>query len=136
MELDVVWILTLFAIGFVGSFISGMVGIGGSIIKYPMLLYIPPALGFIAFTAQEVAAVRAVQVFLATLAGIFAYRKGNFINKKLVLYMGIPIMKLVACTMTINLLGLQKEELIDGIDYAGVAAYLGDAPDAKVNLFI
>lgn len=44
--------------------------------------------------------------------------------------------KLVACTMTMDLLGLQKEELIDGIDYAGVAAYLGDASDAKVNLFI
>jgi peroxiredoxin family protein len=44
--------------------------------------------------------------------------------------------KLVACTMTMDLLGLQKEELIDGLEYAGVAAYLGDAVDAKVNLFI
>ncbi|MDN4094594.1 MULTISPECIES: DsrE/DsrF/DrsH-like family protein [Bacillales] len=44
--------------------------------------------------------------------------------------------KLVACTMTMDLLGLQKEELIDGLEYAGVAAYLGDATDAKVNLFI
>lgn len=44
--------------------------------------------------------------------------------------------KLVACTMTMDLLGLQKEELLDGIDYAGVAAYLGDAEDGNVNLFI
>ncbi|WP_141335596.1 DsrE/DsrF/DrsH-like family protein [Paenibacillus sp. tmac-D7] len=44
--------------------------------------------------------------------------------------------KLVACTMTMDLLGLQKEELIDDIEYAGVAAYLGDAAEAKVNLFI
>ncbi|RKN81925.1 DsrE/DsrF/DrsH-like family protein [Paenibacillus ginsengarvi] len=44
--------------------------------------------------------------------------------------------KLVACTMTMDLLGLQKEELLDGIEYAGVATYLGDATDAKVNLFI
>lgn len=44
--------------------------------------------------------------------------------------------KLVACTMTMDLLGLQSEELMDGIEYAGVAAYLGDAADAKVNLFI
>ncbi|AZN38382.1 DsrE/DsrF/DrsH-like family protein [Paenibacillus albus] len=44
--------------------------------------------------------------------------------------------KLVACTMTMDLLGLQKEELLNGIDYAGVGAYLGDATDAKVNLFI
>ncbi|MEX2462634.1 MAG: DsrE/DsrF/DrsH-like family protein [Paenibacillaceae bacterium] len=44
--------------------------------------------------------------------------------------------KLVACTMTMDLLGLQQEELMDGLEYAGVAAYLGDAIDAKVNLFI
>ncbi|MFF2481420.1 DsrE/DsrF/DrsH-like family protein [Paenibacillus sp. NPDC058071] len=44
--------------------------------------------------------------------------------------------KLVACTMTMDLLGLQQEELLDGIEYAGVAAYLGDAADGKVNLFI
>jgi len=44
--------------------------------------------------------------------------------------------KLVACTMTMDLLGLQKEELIDDMEFAGVAAYLGDATQAKVNLFI
>jgi len=44
--------------------------------------------------------------------------------------------KLVACTMTMDLLGIQQEELIDGVELAGVAAYLGDASDAKVNLFI
>lgn len=88
---DLTWILTLFVIGFIGSLISGMVGIGGSIIKYPMLLYIPPALGFAAFTAQEVSAISAVQVFFATLAGMFAFRKGGYINKTLVLSMGVAI---------------------------------------------
>ncbi|MCA0758470.1 DsrE/DsrF/DrsH-like family protein [Paenibacillus sp. N4] len=44
--------------------------------------------------------------------------------------------KLVACTMTMDLLGLQQEELLDGLEYGGVAAYLGDASDGKVNLFI
>ncbi|MGP0580423.1 DsrE/DsrF/DrsH-like family protein [Paenibacillus peoriae] len=44
--------------------------------------------------------------------------------------------RLVACTMTMDLLGLKQEELIDGLEYAGVAAYLGDASNGKVNLFI
>lgn len=44
--------------------------------------------------------------------------------------------KLVACTMTMDLLGLQQEELLDNIDYAGVAAYLADAEEGNVNLFI
>jgi peroxiredoxin family protein len=43
---------------------------------------------------------------------------------------------LVACTMTMDLLGLQKEELLDEIEYAGVAAYLADAEEGNVNLFI
>ncbi|MGM9927859.1 MAG: DsrE/DsrF/DrsH-like family protein [Bacillus sp. (in: firmicutes)] len=44
--------------------------------------------------------------------------------------------KLVACTMTMDLLGLQQQELLDGIEYAGVAAYLADAEEGNVNLFI
>ena len=40
--MDMLFVITIFLIGFVGSFISGMVGVGGSIIKYPMLLFIPP----------------------------------------------------------------------------------------------
>lgn len=44
--------------------------------------------------------------------------------------------KLTACTMTMELLGLKPEELIDGLEYAGVAGYLGDAATAKVNLFV
>ena len=44
--------------------------------------------------------------------------------------------KLVSCTMTMDLLGLQNEELLDGVHYAGVAAYLADAENGAVNLFI
>jgi peroxiredoxin family protein len=44
--------------------------------------------------------------------------------------------KLVACSMTMDMLGFRKEELLDGIEYAGVGAYLGEADEANVNLFI
>lgn len=44
--------------------------------------------------------------------------------------------KLVACTMTMDLLGLHEEELIEKVEYAGVAAYLADAEEGNVNLFI
>ncbi|PFH89005.1 DsrE/DsrF/DrsH-like family protein [Bacillus sp. AFS088145] len=43
---------------------------------------------------------------------------------------------LVACTMTMDLLGLQNEELLENIQYAGVAAYIGEAEEGQVNLFI
>lgn len=44
--------------------------------------------------------------------------------------------KLIACTMTMDLLGLKQEELLENIEYAGVAAYLAEAEDGNVNLFI
>jgi peroxiredoxin family protein len=44
--------------------------------------------------------------------------------------------KLVACQMTVDLLGLKPEELIDGIEFAGVATYLADASEGNINLFI
>ena len=44
--------------------------------------------------------------------------------------------KLVACTMTMDLLGLKKEELLDNVELAGVAAYLAEAENGNVNLFI
>ena len=44
--------------------------------------------------------------------------------------------KFVACTLSMDILGFTKEEMIDGLDYAGVAAYLGEADEANVNLFI
>lgn len=33
--------------------------------------------------------------------------------------------KLIGCQMTVDLLGLKHEEMMDGIEYAGVGAYLG-----------
>ncbi len=44
--------------------------------------------------------------------------------------------KFVACTLSMDILGFCEEELMDGLEYAGVAAYLGEADEANVNLFI
>jgi peroxiredoxin family protein len=44
--------------------------------------------------------------------------------------------KMVACTMSLYVMGLHKEELVDGLEYAGVASYLSEADEANVNLFI
>ncbi|MDQ0197987.1 sulfite exporter TauE/SafE family protein [Neobacillus ginsengisoli] len=85
-------ILVLFLIGFIGSFISGMVGIGGAIVNFPMLLYIPPLLGFTAFTAHQVSGISAVQVFFATIGGVLIYRKSGYLNKTVILYMGISVL--------------------------------------------
>jgi uncharacterized protein len=92
MEWGLGYIVTIFLIGFIGSYVSGMLGIGGSIIKYPMLLYIPPLFGLAAFSAHEVSGISAVQVFFATIGGVWAYRKGGYLNKTLIGYMGASIL--------------------------------------------
>lgn len=47
--------------------------------------------------------------------------------------MGVNI---VACSMSMDIMGIKQEELIDGIEIGGVAAYLASADDAGINLFI
>ncbi len=44
--------------------------------------------------------------------------------------------KIVACTMSMDIMGIKEEELIDGVELGGVGAYLGDAEESNVNLFI
>lgn len=44
--------------------------------------------------------------------------------------------RLVACAMSMDLMGIRREELIDGVEIAGVGNYLGTADEGNVNLFI
>ncbi|WP_207744578.1 DsrE/DsrF/DrsH-like family protein [Desulfallas sp. Bu1-1] len=44
--------------------------------------------------------------------------------------------KMIACTMSMDVMGIREEELIDGLEFAGVATYLAEADEANVNLFI
>jgi peroxiredoxin family protein len=44
--------------------------------------------------------------------------------------------RMVACEMTRELLGIRDNELIDGLELGGVATFLGDAGRAKAALFI
>ena len=44
--------------------------------------------------------------------------------------------KMIACTMSMDVMGIKEEELIEGVELAGVATYLGDAELSNVNLFI
>lgn len=44
--------------------------------------------------------------------------------------------KLVACSMSMDIMGIKKEELIDGVEIGGVATFLGDAEQSGLNLFI
>ena len=42
----------------------------------------------------------------------------------------------IACQMSMDMMGIDKNELIDGVSIGGVATYMQRAEDANVNLFI
>jgi peroxiredoxin family protein len=44
--------------------------------------------------------------------------------------------KTTACTMSMEAMGIEKGELMDGLEYGGVASFMADASRARVSLFI
>lgn len=44
--------------------------------------------------------------------------------------------KFVACTMSMDLMGIEKEEMFDFVEYGGVATFIGDSENANMQLFI
>ena len=44
--------------------------------------------------------------------------------------------KLVACQMSMDIMGIKREELIDGVELGGVATFLGSGEQSNMSLFI
>ena len=44
--------------------------------------------------------------------------------------------RFVACQMSMDVMGIRREELLDGVEVGGVATFLGDAARSKAALFI
>ncbi|HWI51535.1 MAG TPA: sulfite exporter TauE/SafE family protein [Symbiobacteriaceae bacterium] len=80
--------LVLVLLGLIGGFFSGLLGLGGSILMVPLLLFVPPLLGFPALDMKQVSAISIVQVFFASISAVLIHRKNNAVSKPLVWYMG------------------------------------------------
>ena len=44
--------------------------------------------------------------------------------------------RLIACAMSMDVMGIKQEELIDEVEIGGVGTYIGDTAKAEHNLFI
>jgi len=44
--------------------------------------------------------------------------------------------KMVACGMSMDIMGVEREDLIDGVEYGGVGTFLGEASSSRLQLFI
>ena len=78
-------------LGILCGFFSGLLGIGGGIIMAPLLLYIPPLLGFKPLSMHIVAGLTIVQGLVACISGVIVHKRFNSVSGKLAGWMGITI---------------------------------------------
>jgi uncharacterized membrane protein YfcA len=81
--------LTLVALAAVAGFGSGFIGVGGGLLLFPLLIYIPPHLGLNAINANTVAALVLSQVFFGGLVGGAAHWRHGRVHGKLTLVGGV-----------------------------------------------
>jgi uncharacterized protein len=78
----------LAGLGFVGGFLSGLLGIGGGIVLVPLLLFVPRLMGFPTLDLRDVAGITIVQVFAAAALGFLLHRRHRTTNPRVVRWMG------------------------------------------------
>lgn len=84
--------LTLSILGGLGGFTAGLLGVGGGLLLFPLLLYVPPLLGLEILDAKTVAAVVVSQVFFSTLIGGTAHWRSGHVHGHLTLVAGVAAM--------------------------------------------
>jgi len=78
----------LFFAGLAGGFFSGMLGIGGGIIMFPLLLYLPPLLGLDTIDVKSITGLTMIQGFFSSITAMLLYRRQRLVNKSLVFTLG------------------------------------------------
>jgi len=81
-------IATLVGLGGIGGFSAGLLGFGGGVLMFPLLLYVPPLIGLERIDARAVAAIVASQVFFSTLAGGLAHLRGGRVQGRIAVIAG------------------------------------------------
>jgi peroxiredoxin family protein len=70
---------------------------------------------------------------------LFHYMMGkkNIVSLQTLLDTAVEFgVRIVACQMSMDVMGIKKEDLIDGIEFGGVAAFLGSSYNSTTSLFI
>ena len=86
-----VFYLFLCAAGSIVGFFSGLLGIGGGILMFPLLLYVPPLLGLDPIGVKNITGLTMAQGFFASLSAMLFYQKQGLVNKSLVLTLGLSL---------------------------------------------
>src|SRR6266571_492287 len=76
-------VATLVGVGFLGAFFSGLLGIGGALVMFPLLLYVPLLVGVGQLDVKAVVGVTMALVFVAAVSGFLAHRRHHAISAQL-----------------------------------------------------
>ena len=89
--MTVAFYLFLLLAGSIVGFFSGLLGIGGGILMFPLLLYVPPILGLQLISVKSITGLTMIQGFFASLSAMFFYNKHNLVSKPLVITLGLSL---------------------------------------------
>jgi uncharacterized membrane protein YfcA len=89
--MDAAWFVFLTMVGASVGFLSGLLGIGGGIVMFPLLLYVPPLLGLSGVDVKSVTGLTMVQGFFSALTAMLYYHKNALVNKSLVVTLGLSL---------------------------------------------
>jgi uncharacterized membrane protein YfcA len=81
----------LFLSGSSVGFLSGLLGIGGGIVLFPLLFYVPPLLGFETIEVKSITGLTMIQGFFASLSAMLIYHQNRMVNRSLVLTLGLSL---------------------------------------------
>lgn len=89
--MTLIFFLFLWGAGSVVGFFSGLLGIGGGILMFPLLLYAPPVFGLGPIGVKSITGLTMIQGFFASLSAMFFYKKHNLVNKPLAMTLGLSL---------------------------------------------
>jgi uncharacterized membrane protein YfcA len=89
--MSALFLLFLFLAGSAVGFLSGLLGIGGGIVMFPLLLYLPPLFGFDPIGVKQITGLTMTQGFFSSLSAMLFYHKHRLVNRQLVLTLGISL---------------------------------------------
>lgn len=78
----------LAALGAMGGFAAGLLGVGGGVVMFPLLYYVPSLFGWDALDAKTVAAIVSSQVFFSAVAGGWAHLRSGQVKNAIAVVAG------------------------------------------------
>jgi uncharacterized membrane protein YfcA len=91
VSMQTAFYLFLLIAGSIVGFFSGLLGIGGGILMFPLLLYLTPLLGLDPIGVKDITGLTMIQAFFASLSAMLFYHRHSLVNKPLVLTLGLSL---------------------------------------------